>query len=447
MADTIDQTIYDSLLVAIESINGPLTYVEDKELFAYIEDGQRMRVPDNFHFGHDYVSNAAISFDALPAVVGINADSRILGNDRKLVARIDVGNLTPFDLLIVIACANIDCFPVGEDAIGCALLRATLAVRGCLLPYVTPMANNTRNSRHVYVDEVYMINEVSVNAVVKKYWKQVYAYFVSEKGKFILRNWTYFLSALDYVFMTRGHHFVGESVSELVVRTPGATSGRYTYSQLYDALFKASFPGETAPIADNKTLFRVALHPFGVNVARQMHVLYASHKHLPAGMRLRSMPAPAGLAKVTTAAAIIRMMQGSPMLMGKMGAFNVNAKVVLDAAKIILANPEGYHQAKTLFHFIPDAKEDVEAVAAGLDMAISLAPVLVGYVRSECKDAPISKQKTLDKPAEDQAGLLRRVEQTFNSLDAAANAENPQVALSLIVAGPGVQRGAEGYAV
>jgi hypothetical protein len=430
---------YDGLIAAIDLLNGPADYSDDKEALGYIDDSQKMRVPSKFKFGFDYVSRREVDLANAEVHVDVLGGLTVFDKERKIGELPEFDKLTSGDLMLLIAALNWDCFSDSENRPICAFLRAALAVRGYLLKY--EKEGWTDNGRHVYIDEVDVVSEEDCAKIFKQNIGALVNAINSDAVKFVIRNHVSMPIILDIVFVSRGHHFVGEDVAGLIVASQGETSGRYSYGELYRAIFKASFPGEKEHFQNFKAIFRTALHPFGVYIGRVLHKVYALKGKLQRALITRAKPAPAGAAKITTANAILKMMIGSPFLSSVSSNILGMADDIPAVAELIVTSPERYHQNSRLLGGLGLTKEEQLRYDRALAAANGIAPLLVGYVRTECADAPISKQKTLNKPAEDQAGLLKRVERMFRKMDEMANIERPETIVSAIAPAPVIAPG------
>jgi len=446
MAIQINAQLLAKLHTSIELINGPATFSNDREAFGYIKEAEKLQVPTWLVYGYDYFSQRNTARDGFNDTEINVLQPTIVNEDGNLVEDFDVRNLSGADVLLILAAINIGYSGTGQDASLGALIRGILVARGVLFPMpdTSDRSTFTPATRCVFHDEVTTVLNGEVVTRLRTNINEVLTLVTSDKGQHLLQNWVAISLPVDYVFMARTHHFVGEDNANIVVanRQQEDKAGFYSYSQIYRAIWRSAFPEVPFPVDDAKKLWRTALHPFGVNSFRLLEKVYRESEKLPSGMLARARPAPAGVAKITTASAILKMMEGSPFFLTVRNVIQATARDIHDMAKLIRDSPERFHQHHILYGSQGLTSDEKQAVQYVTDIANGLAPLLVGYVEVECRGAPIASQKTLNRPAADQAGLLNRVRRMFTRLDAMADQDDPvDVVTRMIAPGNFASRG------
>jgi len=429
---TSKQKLLTDLAANLQLINGPAEFFEDKEIFGYIKDNEKLYLPPDFKFAYDYYAKADVDYSAALPKAKTALGLTIINNDDTIKKNFDFKQATGMDITFVVAALSYTSLGRTADALQIGILRGILCAHGMLAAYEPN--NWTAQGRRVYVDEAHIDTIDKIDGLTTEIVTAISDGLNSDWAKFMFRNWTSLLAILDCVFMARSHHFAGEEVSAIVANIGGDTQGRYSYAALYRVLMTASFPDEQYPFNAVKSIFRTALHPFGVNIPRFIHTVLAKNRKLPSALLVRSHPAPAGTAKVTTAAAIINMMVNSPYFSADRVEFEKKTASIKLVADRIALSPESYHQCSSLYNHVDLTDEEKRDLKNALNSAQGLAPLLVAYIRTECDTAPISQQKTLNKPANDQAGLLRRLERLFRRLAESSDEIAPSEVLHQLIA-------------
>ena len=190
------------------------------------------------------------------------------------------------------------------------------------------------------------------------------------------------------LFLTRGHHWKPE------------------YENIVNRIWQASNIGITPSfrMPDWDLLFRTGIHPFGEKMPHLVYVHWASLNKLPNTLVMHVNAALSGAALNCTAAAVIKIISGEGFFTEFEFMYERQIKGAIDEAIKIHGNPTACHINATLY--------GARSLHSTLDTdnATSLAAVLLGYVSSISKEAPISEQKMPNKSGDNNPGIVQRVE-------------------------------------
>jgi hypothetical protein len=185
-------------------------------------------------------------------------------------------------------------------------------------------------------------------------------------------------AAMTYlVFRQMGHHYTVD------------------YEAKYDIMWKATTLMKPAFVPSNEMLHRVAIHSFGLKTLHEKFYQNLSASKLAETFVDRSDVAPAGTAIITTCNAAIQLMRSLPLW----DTFYMAYKVTIDSLEAQSKALKGtnaatairFHKNARLFgaiREIPDTK-----------FAEALASYAKGFIQSLGPRSDLSKQRTLDKKA------------------------------------------------
>ena len=131
---------------------------------------------------------------------------------------------------------------------------------------------------------------------------------------------------------------------------------------------------------------------------------------------IRSNEAPFGTALNCTAAAVIQIIASE-------GFYREFKELYKDQIMVVMAESLKIHRASTAYHIIAGLY-GARSICSDLntESATSLAAISLCYVRSLGKEAPISGQKVLTKPGDNNPGIVQRVENYLPLTRRAGNA-------------------------
>jgi len=441
MALVLPDHFAEKILEAVRATNGPAEFSNDKEAYGFLNVNEYLLVPEGFRYNHDYVAKADVNIATMDVnaynPAAYNSNVSIINQDKKIALPNSINGCNAADLLIILTALNLSRLPNTKSGHVGAILRATLCLRGMCLPLTDSGFGD--NKRNVYQDEVTVVPWADLVRIPVEDWNRAITLVADDSMKVIFKKWHVVLSILAYVFVTRGHHFQGDDEQSTLVLRGEDTQGRYTYGGLYRAVWNACFPGEEHIAEDLKVVYRTALHPFGIYVAWMVLKKFSSARKLPTGLLVRASPSPAGTAKVTTGSAILRMVMGSPYFASFRDRIEKVAHRIINVSIKIMADPTRYHQTARIFNAVALTEAELKDLKDATEDASGLAPFLQGYIEAECEEAPITKQKTLRKPADDQAGLKKRVVRMFISLGERAESAEPENVMPYILPSPRVE--------
>jgi hypothetical protein len=328
--------------------NGTAMAIAGAAEWGFIPDGWKIYIPHGFN---------------LPQNVQIGTDQ--LGNNAEIFLKANYLGLTTAGLA-----ANeaffVSCFRMYLAQQG--ILTANLIQRGVVedeYVIIAPVQNAWNNAGNDIPVNVY-------NPNVPKYIKRY--------GKILIHH-------LAYVFLSRGHHYKQE-YNEL-------------YERLKSACFIPSNPGFVIP--SNETLYRLAVHGFGVKPLIDLTLADKAASRMAAAMEIRFSPhAPiSGVAHMTTLKAALNQMakeQWWPAFAQKF-AISIND---LDAeVALIAANPLTYHISARVL----GANARAMPSNAGNDAFTKLCQYALGYIDHLGRKHSLSGQQAITKKSNGMTGL------------------------------------------
>jgi len=338
------------VLTAIQEIDGLNAYSSAQEAMGYIANGEQLMIP-SVYFSNLSGISGAISTYGTPAMV-----SMLAANYYSLVK---AGHSS-------------------DDSYMGSLLRFSMVQAGLLA--------KTTEERCVYYDEVVEYDHVAhMNASgsdIKKFAEMLKPADIKFCQKLALPV----AHITSIVFWQTGHHWTVNTASRC--------------NKLLDGLMMDRGSGVTK--MSEKMMFRTAVHPFGI---RMLYDSWIKNDHKVAdNLKKRIGSFPAGAAVIGTAAATIKLMRSAPFWTNFYALYKAPIDELEAEVKKIHAEPHKYHINAPLFY--PGATRFVANTAA----AEVLAPALQAFINTYCRDAPISGQKSLMRPATENAGLKTQFE-------------------------------------
>lgn len=391
--DVLKEYGFDAKDIAsmLSDYNGDLTFRTDEAQVGYIKPEEYLVLPVNVSQGdksEDY--SAYIEKDVL---------------DTPAAQKISLAKM------MMITSLNIPCLGGGEEAIPYAYMRAKLVEKGYLYEFV----EEAKSGRCVYTDEVRACTYTEFKKVMDSDKAAIKSFFKSPVRSFIDKHWRIICAMLGHVLVVRGHHFrdakMGNNPDENIE----------SYTELYKRLWRASAIEGDFPFRDIKKLFRTTLHPFGLKVFTDILEDGVDKGILPRTFEIRIDAIPAGCAKIGTGAAVLKMMRAATWYNHFQNRFKDEIKIIFDAEKEIKKNRLRYHVSPKLFGKSAPFSGDREKIAHAIDVVSAIAPYIVAYIQVECEDSPITSQRTLNGPANDQMGLMNSFKRFLENLSKRAD--------------------------
>jgi len=200
-------------------------------------------------------------------------------------------------------------------------------------------------------------------------------------------------AAMTYlVFRQHGHHYKTE------------------FDNKYNVLWRATTIDSSPMYPGNEIVHRNAIHSFGVKALHLKFYQNINLSKLADTFVDRQDVAPAGTAVVATCNAAIELMKALPVWTQMYGAYKVQIDELSIQAKK-LKNAEQairYHKNARLF--------GVQRYQLDLEIAQSLAPIAKGFIESLGPEADLSRQKALDKRAQQNPLVAALVSSVINKV-------------------------------
>jgi len=227
-------------------------------------------------------------------------------------------------------------------------------------------------------------------------FKRFISYALNEENLAVTKHLTF--SAQQYAAMTylvfrqHGHHYKTE------------------FDNKYNVLWRATTIESSSRYPGNEIIHRNAIHSFGV---KALHLKFFQNLRLGKLADTfvdRQDVAPAGTAVVATCNAAIDLMKALPVWNQMYSAYKVQIDELATQAKK-LKNAERaiqYHKNARLF--------GVQRFQLDLEIAQSLAPIAKGFIESLGPDADLSRQKALDKRAQQNPLVTALVSSVINKV-------------------------------
>jgi len=348
-ADSTGWLIKD-VLNAIQEIDGLNAYSSAQEAMGYILNGEQLMIPSVYYSNLANISGA-ISTHGTPAMI-----SMLAANYYSLVK---AGHSS-------------------DDSYMGSILRFAMVQAGLLA--------KTTEERCVFHDEVLEYDHVAHMTASGMEIKKFADMLKPADIKFCQKLALPVAHITSIVFWQTGHHWTVNTASRC--------------NKLLDGLMIDRGSGVTK--MSEKMMFRTAVHPFGI---RMFYDSWNKNDHKVAdNLKKRIGSFPAGAAVIGTAAATIKLMKSAPFWSNFYALYKAPIDELEAEVSKIHAEPHKYHINAPLFY--PGATRFVANTAA----AEVLAPALQAFINTYCRDAPIAGQKSLMRPATENAGLKTQFE-------------------------------------
>lgn len=206
----------------------------------------------------------------------------------------------------------------------------------------------------------------------------------------------------ENVFRTMGHHYL--------------TSQGVEFEAKYRRAFDACVEPQLASYLPPAELYHTASH--WVSLSRALAVAHdpVQATKLPNALVIRSRAAPAGTAIITTSVAVLDALAGTGMKEAYLKAANIKEELLRETTEIVVSNPAQYHTIPTAYGrgaLGVDEKKKLEEAKA---LAISMAPILQGFVDSLPRDCDLSMAKALAKHAQQNPTLRKQAKAFFSEV-------------------------------
>jgi len=185
-----------------------------------------------------------------------------------------------------------------------------------------------------------------------------------------------FAASTYLVFRQLGHHYKTE------------------FDLKYNILWKATTLEKHAKYPGNEAIHRWAIHSFGVKALHDKFYHSLKLEKLADTFKDRQDVAPAGTAVIATCYAAIELMKGLPVWSQMYAAYKVQIDALEKQAKVLKEGEKAirFHKNARLFGETRYVMETETAQA--------LAPIAKGFITALGDEADLSKQKALDKRAQ-----------------------------------------------
>jgi hypothetical protein len=204
--------------------------------------------------------------------------------------------------------------------------------------------------------------------------------------------------AAEHTFRTLGHHFLTGMESEYVAK----------YTQFFSACVQPNLANYLPPAV----LYHTAAHWVSLSKALEVVQNPAQVEHLPNAVLIRATAAPAGMALVTTSAAILEAIATTGLGDELAKVSGVDIERIIEVSTDVKKDPGKYHVIPAAYGEPPLSRTAAEEVAEAKAEARKLAPVLQGFLDSLPRNSALSSARALVKHA-DVNPLMRKRAKTF----------------------------------
>lgn len=379
--------VYGALAKLVEHINGANNFSTEKAAYGYIEPGFRLVVPGT-------LQNQIPTNMSEPANLGILS---ILSIAYWNYIRLRNTGAT------------------SDHALFVSIYRARLVANGYLY--------RSRENRSVTVDEVdYPDNcvdfsrhaasagfntalqaattdqgriRVYIEHGANNNFKRFLGLCGSEMGvsifKHLLLTANQYAACTYLVFRQFGHHYTSE------------------YEAKYNVLWKATTLDTSIAYPGHEMMHRNAIHSFGVRSLHEKFFQLKTAGRLAETFLDRQDVSPCGTAVIGTCAAAIELMKSLPLWETLYAAYQNQIDTLAGQAQM-LKNSEAaiqYHKNARLFGKSPRKLDP--------NTAYSMAPIAKGFIQSLGDTSDLSKQKTLDKRAQQNPVMVELLAGVINN--------------------------------
>jgi len=364
----------EKLAILAEDVNGPNTFSLESAAYGYIERYQRLIIPVQYY--DDIASDGVSSLNAVQLLVVtyynyIRLRSGGMNESNAFFVAAYRSRLIELDYLI----------PSKES-------RAVTIDEVDWHNGTKDYEGEARNSKAEYSKAAENMADNNPAGLVASFlehaddspFKKFLAHAVSGKQAAIIKHLTFaaeqYAAATYLVFRQHGHHFKPE------------------YNSKYDILWKATTIDPSPDYPGHEFIHRIAIHSFGVKVLHDRFFENVNDGKLAETFMDRKDVAPSGTAVVATCYAAFELMKSLPIWSDLNNSYKDQIAELEKQAKR-LKNAEDaikYHRNARLFGKIRHTLD--------ISIAQSLAPVAKGFITSLGSESDLSKQKALDKRAQ-----------------------------------------------
>jgi hypothetical protein len=359
------------LAILAEDVNGPNTFSLENAAYGYIEKFQRLVLPANYLT--EFTSDGVSSLDVVQLFVvmyynylrlrsgGVNeSDAFFIAAYRTRL--IDLGYLYPNKTSRAVTVDEVDWSETAKDYAG-SLEVSNDAYKSCL-------ANDVADE-----EQLSLFIEHSPDTPFRRF-----LYYATQEAQAnVIKHLTFSAeqyAAMTYlVFRQHGHHYKQE------------------FDQKYNTLWKATTIDSSSKYPGHELVHRVAIHSFGVKCLHEMFFENIKDGKLAETFIDRQDVAPSGTAVVATCWASFELMKSLPIWDDLNSAYMKQIAELEQQAKK-LKNAEDaikYHRNARLF--------GKNRFTLDVTIAHALAPVAKGFIVSLGTESDLSKQRALDKRA------------------------------------------------
>lgn len=414
--------LIENVVVAFEGVNGPNQFSTESAAYGYIARHYRVVVPNvlqanleglaNDSFRKvprpgDYINpvqNLAIMYWNFVRMVngGVNRDQAFFVAAYR-ARLIYLGYLLPDKRDRAVTIDEVDFWPGAADFHSEEIqypVRAREAVGEEGQPGYIPAVAASRGNAYgrAYSEATTDRERITAYYVHGKdeKFKRFISYALSGANTAILKHISFAAqqyAAMTYlVFRQHGHHYKPE------------------FDSKYNVLWKATTIDASPNYPGHEMIHRNAIHSFGIRILHQKFFQNIDEGKLAETFVDRQDVAPAGTAVVATCYAAIELMKALPIWDQMYAAYKVQIDTLAKQA-LKLKDAKGairYHKNARLFG---EQKFELDA-----EVAHSLAPIAKGFIEALGPEADLSKQKALDKRAQQNPLIASLVESVINKV-------------------------------
>jgi len=202
----------------------------------------------------------------------------------------------------------------------------------------------------------------------------------------------------EHVFRTMGHHYL----------TGQGADFERKYRRAFDACVEPDLHTYLPPAE----LYHTVGHWVSLSRALTVSKNPEQALRLPNALVIRSRPAPAGTAIITTSVAILNALAGTGMKEAYLSAAGIDETILTGMTQRVTLTPGAYHAIPGAYGEKALSTENRQQLEEAKELASSMAPILQGFVDSLPRDCDLAMAKALAKHA-NLNPTLRKQAKTF----------------------------------
>lgn len=208
--------------------------------------------------------------------------------------------------------------------------------------------------------------------------------------------------ATEHTFRTMGHHYLTSMEAEYVAK--------------YNRFFSACVAPHLASYLPPAVLYHTVAHWTSLSKALDVVHDAVQESVLPNAVVIRATAAPAGMALLTTSAAILEAIAGTGLGQALEKASNVDIEAITDLTEEVRRNPAKFHTIPSAYGKGALSTSDVSRIAHAKTEARKLAPILQGFVDALPRSSDLASARALGKHADLNPMLRRRAKAFFSEV-------------------------------